>query len=218
MICKDNAAVQASSIPKPCAAAIACQLRAYLSPENRPKSNRERGFRESRNQASRAGGVLSCSARAPSIARTRGGSESATLSKCSRHRFSDSSASVRRAVFSGDISLVLPPCRKKSSKAASVSDSCAQAAGRRVWTIVSSPISFRGRLRAMVATSPRLAVCVVNPIEIGGGNPGRKDCLRSCRQFLNCGRIGTALAECCLPAAVVDSFAQSLERSLAAET
>lgn len=62
----------------------------------------------------------SCCPIAPNTARTRGGSESATLSKRSKRRRSASKASVLRIVSSGDNSLDLPACRRKSRIAASV--------------------------------------------------------------------------------------------------
>ena len=54
---------------------LACQLRACRSPASSPKSNRENGFREPRRRRSAARFFPSCSPMAPSIARTRGGSE-----------------------------------------------------------------------------------------------------------------------------------------------
>jgi hypothetical protein len=88
----------------------------------------------------------SCSPIAPIIARTRGGSEAAILSRRSKRPFSENSMMVRLMVFSGDSSLVLPTRRKKSSNAASLPERLAHASGLRVWMRVSLPRSFRGRL------------------------------------------------------------------------
>src|SRR6266480_466610 len=111
---------------------LACHLRACGSPASRPKSNREKGFRESRRRRSAARFLLSCSPMAPIIARTRGGSEAATRSRRSKRAFSNKSLTVRRTVSSGESSLVLPARRRKSSSAASLSERLAHASGLRV--------------------------------------------------------------------------------------
>jgi hypothetical protein len=91
---------------------------------------------------------------APSMARTRGGSESATLSSRLNRPLSASRASTRRMVSCGDNSLVTPLPRRKSSSATSGSGSAAHAYGRRVWTVIPLPMSSRGRLSEFVETSP----------------------------------------------------------------
>ena len=81
---------------------------------------------------------------------------------------------VRRMVSSGESSLVLPARRRKSSSAASLSERPAHASGLRVWIMVSLPTSFRGRLRALVATPFLLAACVVNPRRFAAAMPEGK--------------------------------------------
>src|SRR4030042_6957921 len=77
----------------------ACQLRACESPDSKPKSKRESGFREARRRARTAALLPIPSARAPSIARTRGGSESATLRRRSKTPFFESIVRVLRTGF-----------------------------------------------------------------------------------------------------------------------
>lgn len=100
---------------------------------------------------------------APIIARTRGGSEPASTSRRLKRPFSNKNFMVRRIVSSGEGSLVLPERRRKSSNATPFAERAIHASGLHIWMTVSLPTSFRGRLRALVETSLRLAVCVVNP-------------------------------------------------------
>src|SRR6266404_5016264 len=111
---------------------LACQLRAFGNAVSIPKSNRDNEFREARKRFRVLRLVPSCSPKAPSMARTRGGSESATLRSRLRRPCSDRRFNNLRIVSSWLNSLNLAPCLKMSSRAASVSVRSAQAWGRRV--------------------------------------------------------------------------------------
>ena len=150
---------------------LACQLWEVGSALNRPNENREWGFSDCRRRPSAFGLTRSCSPIAPRMARSLGGSESETFSRRLKRPSCATSSSTLPVVSFGESSLVLPPCLRKSSNAASVLGSFDHACGRRVWMMVPSPTSFLGRLRPLVETSPRFAVCVVKPSKLAAAIP-----------------------------------------------
>ena len=150
---------------------LACHARALGSSMKAPKSKRECGFSELRSRASDARSLLILSPNAPRIARTRGGSVDATRMSRSNLAPSRSSVEALCTVARGSSSLVRPASRKNSSNAPSASVSELQAAGRLVWTSVSCPMSFRGRLPALVATSRRRGACVDRPRRFAAAMP-----------------------------------------------
>ncbi len=153
---------------------LACHVLACSNPPSKPKSKVENGFNVPLNLFNTPFLAPNCSPKAPSIARTRGGSESAIFNNRSIRPFSPINRSVRSTVPSGESSLVPPPHRKNSSSAASSAASPFHASGRRPWITVSAPINFRGRLSAQVETSARLPVCVENPSKLAAANPEGK--------------------------------------------
>ena len=80
---------------------------------------------------------------------------------------------------------------------------------------MSLPMSLRGRLRALVATSLRLRALRRESQKIGGGDAGWKDGLAAGGELLDCGGVRPALAEGRLPGAVIDALAQTFECPLA---
>jgi hypothetical protein len=101
-------------------------------------------------------------------------------------------------VRSADSSLVLPPLRKKSRRAASVSDRLFHASGLRAWTRVSAPMSFLGRLSELVANSLRRGVCVLKPSRLAAAVPDGKIVLVLSASFLiavGLGRLGPKAVE-----------------------
>ena len=117
----------------------------------------------------------------------------ATPSRRSNRPFSESSASSRRIVSSGDNSLVSPLRLRKSNNAASVSERTGHASGRRAWTMVSRPMSLRGRLSELVATSRCPGFCVVKRRRLAAVIPEGKTAFRRPASFCiaaGLGRLG----------------------------
>jgi len=100
---------------------FACQLLAFGNAVSIPKSNRDNELSEARKRRKVLRLVPSCSPKAPSMARTRGGSVSATLRSRLRRPCSDRRANSLWIVSSGLNSLNLAPRLRISSRAASVS-------------------------------------------------------------------------------------------------
>ena len=101
--------------------------------------------------------------------------------------------SIRRIVSCGESSESLPPRRKKSRIAASSSVKRFHASGRRLWILVSMPMSLRGRLAAEVESSGCRAVWVVKPSKFAAPTPaGKSVLLRATRERMSAwlGRVG----------------------------
>ncbi len=124
---------------------------------------------------------------APSMARTRGGSDGATFSRRSKRPGSRKYSSSFSTVSSGGSSLDSPRLRRKSRRAASVSDSVRHAAGRRVWTSASLPRKRRGRLAPSVASSIRAGFWVVKPSRLAAAMPAGKTAFCRSRPGIGCG-------------------------------
>ena len=57
---------------------------------------------------------------------------------------------------------------------------------------MSAPMSLRGKLRALVETSPRRAVCVVNPSRLAAAMPDGKTFLRREASFWMAAGLGSS--------------------------
>ena len=151
---------------------------------------------------------------APSMARTRGGSDPATSSSRANRPLSRDNARVRRAVSPGESSLVLPARRRKSSSAASVSRRPVQASGLLVWMIVSLPRSFLGRVKPAGRHFGPPRRLGRESKQVRGRDSGGKDRLARGSQVPHSGGVRQALAKCGLPGAVVDAFAHPFQLTL----
>ena len=132
-------------------------------------------------------------------------------------RLRGSSQATCPPFFSGDSSLDCPRLRRKSRRAASVSESVRQESGRRVWITVSLPTMQPRQARPLVATSTRAGFCVVKPSTLAAADTGGEYAPPANRQRSDLRRIGPARPERRRPGPVIEALAQPLDHALAGQ-
>jgi len=190
---------------------LACQARAYRSPASRPKSNLEKGFSELRRRRIARRFFPSCWPIAPIIARTRGGSETAILSRRSKRPFSDNSMTVRRMVFfRRQLARPARPAQEVEQSRIAFGEGGPRFGSARMDDGIAANEFSR---KAESAGSNLVLLCRLRreSEKISGGDTRREDTLAPRGEPLDRGGVRPALPEGCVTGTVVDALAQALE-------